>query len=201
MKKLAKKLFLSGIMKRSQNYLPLTGREKVMVNWFIKFILATILLIACWILPVIELNGHIGYVRALEAQASQIEEKTQTTPELSATVEDIEVYEVLDQAIRTVTAYNVGDPYQTDDTPCIGAYTKVNLCEELEKGVNVCAANFVPLGTELLLEGKNGWSFHCIVWDRMNKRYPNRVDIAMKLSEKQRAKNFSTQNLSVKILK
>ena len=108
--------------------------------------------------------------------------------------------EVLEETIREVTAYNVGDVYQTDDSPCIGAYSKVNLCEEVGRGRNVCASNFVPLGTKLLIEGANGWSFECIVWDRMNSRFTDRVDIAMNLWEKDRAIKFGLQRLSVKIL-
>ena len=115
-------------------------------------------------------------------------------------VANIAIYEVSSETIRTVTAYNVGDPNQTDDSPCIGAYSKVNLCEEVAKGKNVCAANFVPLGTELLIEAENGWNFHCIVWDRMNERFGERVDIAMNLWEKDRALRFN-QKLKVKILK
>lgn len=107
---------------------------------------------------------------------------------------------IKNEVIREVTAYNVGDVAQTDSTPCIGAYSKVNLCEEVENGRNVCAANFVPLGTELLITAKGGWEFNCIVWDRMARKHKNRVDIAMKLSEKNRAINFGIQLLNVEIL-
>lgn len=110
------------------------------------------------------------------------------------------IQKIQSETIREVTAYNVGDVNQTDSSPCIGAYSKVNLCEEVARGKNVCAANFVPLGTELLLEGNDGWSFKCIVWDRLNSRYPNRVDIAMNLWEYDRAVGFGLQRLNVKIL-
>ena len=108
---------------------------------------------------------------------------------------------VISQAIRVATAYNLGDRKQTDNSPCIGAYTKVNLCKEVAKGTNVCAANFVPLGTKLLIEAPTGWTFQCIVWDRLSKRYPNRVDIAMNYWEHKRAVKFGKQKLLVKILK
>lgn len=114
--------------------------------------------------------------------------------------ETIEVIEVVSETIREVTAYNVGDPNQTDASPCIGAYSKVNLCEEVASGVGVCASNFVPLGTHLQIIAGNGWSFECVVWDRMNSRYTNRVDIAMNLWEKDRAIKFGLQNLTVRIL-
>lgn len=108
-------------------------------------------------------------------------------------------YEVVRESFRHVTAYNVGDIYQTDSTPCIGAYPKVNLCEEVKKGVRVCAANFVPLNTVLRIVTDEE-SFECIVWDRMASRFSTRVDIAMDYSEKAQAKQFGLQNLKVQIL-
>lgn len=94
--------------------------------------------------------------------------------------------------IREVTAYNVGDKNQTDSTPCVGA-SGDDLCQLLETGINICAANFVPLKTKLYVD-KFG---ECLVLDRLNSRYQNRVDIAMKLNEKQRAINFGLQKLLV----
>lgn len=70
----------------------------------------------------------------------------------------------------TVTAYN-SVPWQTDDTPCIGAQG-TDICKIYEAGENVCAANFVPLGTKMEVEGLGT----CIVRDRMNARYTKRVD-------------------------
>lgn len=70
----------------------------------------------------------------------------------------------------TVTAYN-SVPWQTDATPCIGAQG-TDICEIYESGENVCAANFVPLGTVLVVDGLG----ECTVRDRMNSRYYYRVD-------------------------
>ena len=117
------------------------------------------------------------------------------------TEEPQDKYEVIRESVRQVTAYNVGDVYQNDSTPCTGAYSRVDLCEELEKGVNVCAANFVPLHTMLRIYTDEGQSFECIVWDRMNSRYPNRVDIAMSYEEKIEARQFGLQRLTVQVLK
>lgn len=72
----------------------------------------------------------------------------------------------------TVTAYNPWDPNQTDTTPCIGP-KNVDICEVM-KTQTVCAANFVPLGTVLELEG-----ITCIVLDRTSTKYGDRVDVAM----------------------
>ena len=104
-------------------------------------------------------------------------------------------YIVKSETIRIVTAYNAGDPRQTDDTPCISANGE-NLCDALAKGENRCAANFVPLGS-LLYVDKIGV---CLVTDRTNKRYRNRVDIAMQKDEYQKARRFGRQKLQVKII-
>ena len=102
---------------------------------------------------------------------------------------------VKQQTIRYVTAYNVGDENQTDDTPCIGA-ANTNICEALDRGEMHCAANFVKLGTKLHVD-KIGV---CTVTDRMNKRYRNRVDIAMPKDKYKEALLFGRQKLMVKVL-
>ena len=51
-------------------------------------------------------------------------------------------YVVESETIRVVTAYNAGDPAQTDDSPCISASGE-DLCAALELGQKRCAANFV----------------------------------------------------------
>ena len=104
--------------------------------------------------------------------------------------------EIISETVRFVTAYNVGDPNQTYGNPCISASGE-NICRALLFGEKRCAANFVPLGTELFIE-KFG---RCLVTDRTNSRYRNRVDIAMKLNEFKKAKKFGKQKLHVKILK
>ena len=104
-------------------------------------------------------------------------------------------YRVKSETIRVVTAYNVGDPRQTDDTPCISANGE-NICKALANGEMRCAANFVPLGSRLHVD-KIGV---CLVTDRMNRRYRNRVDIAMRKDEYRKACRFGRQKLHVKIL-
>jgi hypothetical protein len=74
-------------------------------------------------------------------------------------------YIVRSETIRVVTAYNAGDPGQTDDTPCISASGE-NICKALAKGKKRCAANFVPLGSRLHVE-KIGV---CLVTDRTNRK-------------------------------
>ena len=106
-----------------------------------------------------------------------------------------QLFNVKSETIRVVTAYNVGDPRQTDDTPCISANGE-NICRALAEGEMRCAANFVPLGSHLYVD-KIGV---CLVTDRMNRRYRNRVDIAMKKNEYRKARRFGKQKLHVKIL-
>lgn len=98
--------------------------------------------------------------------------------------------------IREATAYNVGDPDQTDDSPCLTADGS-NACEELARGKKICAANFVPIGTKLIITGIG----ICTVKDRMHRRFKDRVDIAMQAHEKQRARKFGLQKLEVRVLK
>ena len=98
--------------------------------------------------------------------------------------------------IREVTAYNVGDSAQTFGDPCQSANGE-NICAALDSGFKRCAANFVPFGTKLHID-KIGV---CTVTDRMNKRYGERVDIAMKKNEKARALRFGLKHLKVKIVR
>ncbi len=99
-------------------------------------------------------------------------------------------------SIREVTAYNVGDPKQTHGNPCISSNGE-NICAALNLGFKRCAANFVPFGTQLHI-GNYGV---CTVTDRMNRRYRNRVDIAMKVTERDKALQFGLKKLKVTILR
>ena len=97
-------------------------------------------------------------------------------------------------SIREVTAYNVGDPKQNHGDPCVAANGE-NICAALNLGLKRCAANFVPFGTQLSIEHYGV----CTVTDRMNRRYKDRVDIAMKLTEKDKALQFGVKKLKVTI--
>jgi 3D (Asp-Asp-Asp) domain-containing protein len=99
-------------------------------------------------------------------------------------------------SIREVTAYNVGDPKQNHGNPCISANGE-NICAALNLGFKRCAANFVPFGTQLYIDHYGV----CTVTDRMNSRYRNRVDIAMKVTEKDKALQFGLKKLKVTILR
>lgn len=192
----ARLMLMGSILKSSRNYLPLTNREKEMVKWFFKFQIMIVLNIVLWTTPVLAIQSHLSDFKSLEAKVSVQEAIASPEPKS----EEFSVYEIVSQTIREVSAYNAGDPHQTDSNPCISANGE-NICEALAAGYNRCAANFVPFGTELLLQSPDGsWSFQCLVVDRMNSRYPNSVDIAMSLEEKQRALKFGRQKLLVSIL-
>jgi len=82
---------------------------------------------------------------------------------------------IIRTSTHTMTAYN-SDPRQTDDTPCITA-NGFNVCEH---GIeDTIAANFLKFGTKVMIPELFGDRIF-IVRDRMNKRYPDRVDIWMK---------------------
>ena len=74
---------------------------------------------------------------------------------------------------RVVTAYT-SYPEQTDSTPCIGAWGD-DLCRMFAEGTRPCASNAFVRGTLVSIEGYGT----CTVLDRMNSRYPDRVDIYM----------------------
>jgi len=96
--------------------------------------------------------------------------------------------------VREVTAYNVGVRRQTSKRPCLGA-TGENLCRLVARGLKVCAANFVDHETILNIEGYG----ECIVLDRMNRRFADRVDIAMREDEVDRALEFGIQRRYVDV--
>jgi len=104
--------------------------------------------------------------------------------------------EIIVETIREITAYNVGDTAQTSGDPCQSANGE-DICAALKAGLKRCAANFVPLGSRLHIAAHGV----CTVTDRMNRRYQNRVDIAMRVDEKKKALQFGLQKRTVTILK
>ena len=102
---------------------------------------------------------------------------------------------LINEKTRRVTAYNVGDNFQCSGDPCISANGE-NICLALDLGYRRCAANFVDFGVRLFIE-KIG---ECLVTDRLSSRYPQTVDLAMRLDEKERALKFGRQRLNVKVL-
>lgn len=126
----------------------------------------------------------IGIGSTLMLMGSRFEGPASRAPGLKTTVVETRFAGV----VREVTAYNVGVREQTSETPCIGAGGD-DLCELVERGVNVCAANFAPLGAILDIEDHG----ECVVLDRTHRRYGHRVDIAMKENEIEEALEFGVR--------
>ncbi|MBL7058402.1 3D domain-containing protein [Patescibacteria group bacterium] len=106
---------------------------------------------------------------------------------------DNKEYKVLWSDYRTFTGYN-SDPWQTDDTPCIAA----NGFDVCQHGIeDTVAANFLPFGTKIRIPEKFGDRIF-IVRDRMNRRYPNSVDIWMIYKEDARA--FGRRSLRMEVV-
>ena len=76
-------------------------------------------------------------------------------------------YRIVGNGIVTATAYN-SLASQTDNTPWITAAG--THCRE-----GVIAANHLPIGTKVIIEGFPNRIF--VVEDRMNRRYKKRIDI------------------------
>lgn len=163
----------------------MTKKRKAKISQRKAIILLTAIMIGSAII------GHAG--QWTENDTALAEELSVKTP--IAKIAEINVYEITGETIREVTAYNAGDPAQTDASPCIGASGE-NICAALARGEKRCAANFVALGSELFIENYG----QCKVTDRLAKKFNNRVDIAMQADEKDRAIKFGKQNLVVKIL-
>ena len=93
-----------------------------------------------------------------------------------------------------VTAYT-SETGQTDGSPCITA-NNFNLCDQ---GIeNTIAANFLPFGAKVRMPELFGDRIF-IVRDRMNKRFPERVDIWM--IEKPDAIKFGVKVAKIEVLK
>lgn len=131
-----------------------------------------------------------------EPVSQKVELATTTTePPLKPDFCQIRGYKgVVAEFIGEVSAYNLGDRWQNDDSPCIGAFNE-NLCEAQDL---VVANNYYRQGTIACIEGVG-----CArVADRMNARYGKKnFDIAMRLDEKKKAKEFGRRNLKIIICK
>jgi 3D (Asp-Asp-Asp) domain-containing protein len=101
--------------------------------------------------------------------------------------------QILRASTHTITAYN-SDPAQTDDTPCITA-NGFDVCEHWQE--DTIAANFLRFGTKVRIPELYGDRIF-VVRDRMNKRYPSRVDIWMK--DKSDARSFGVKVVKIEVV-
>lgn len=100
---------------------------------------------------------------------------------------------VIRTSFHTLTAYN-SEPGQTDDTPCITA-NNFDVCAH---GIeDTIAANFLKFGTKVRIPELFGDRIF-IVRDRMNRRYPERVDVWM--LSKTEARQFGVKRATIEII-
>ena len=102
-------------------------------------------------------------------------------------------FRVFSASEHTITAYT-SEVAQTDSTPCITA-NGFNLCKHGQE--DSIAANFLKFGTKVRIPELFGDRIF-IVRDRMNKRYPNHVDIWFK--NKEQAIHFGAQTARIEIV-
>lgn len=155
------------------------------------FALAALIGITAFIAVYMALAGNMGDSTIPAVKAS--------TGHLSANYDPcgLEVVECEGETamIRTITAYNVGDPSQTDSSPCIGA-TGENLCEALAHGEKIVATNELPLGSKVAIAGEV-----YTVKDRTSGRYQYRYDIAYPAEQYQEALEWGVRDLEVILIK
>lgn len=102
-------------------------------------------------------------------------------------------YKVLSVSTHNVTAYT-SEVAQCDEAPCITA-NGFNVCTHNTE--DVIAANFLPFGTKVRIPELFGDRVFT-VQDRMNRRFPNHVDVWMK--DYDDAIHFGTKPAKIEVL-
>lgn len=141
-----------------------------------------------------ETRGHedINALPPIPAQAETLQVETVLVPP-EPTERLIEATKpVPTGTVREVSAYT-STVAQTDATPCISADGS-DICVRYAAGEGICATNAYPMGTVLSVDGLGT----CVVADRMNARYRNRVDWYFG-QDTPRAIEFGIQNLYVEV--
>lgn len=98
------------------------------------------------------------------------------------------------------TSYS-SEAAQTDNTPCIPAMWKFNLCDYFAAtGIeDTIAANFLPLGTKVRFPELYGDKIF-VVRDRMNAKYNGKSRIDFWKSTKSSAVKFGVQRMTMEVL-
>jgi 3D (Asp-Asp-Asp) domain-containing protein len=98
------------------------------------------------------------------------------------------------------TAYS-SEVAQTDDTPCIPAMWKFDLCEyyDIYGVADTIAANDLPLGTKVRFPDVYGDKVFT-VRDRMNRRYTGKSRIDLWKPERSEAIQFGVQRMKMEVL-
>jgi len=92
-----------------------------------------------------------------------------------------------------ITSYT-SEVAQTDSSPCITA-NGYNVCTGANE--DTIAANFLPFGTKVRIPELFGDRVF-VVRDRMNRRYPNRVDVWLRDNDE--AIQFGVQFAKIEVL-
>ena len=134
-------------------------------------------------------NNEIIKSAVMDAEAAKIMMESEIYEEETREPE----YRVIRTSVHAMTAYN-SEVAQTDDTPCITA----NGFDVCEHGIeDTIAANFLKFGTKVRIPDLFGDRIF-VVRDRMNKRYPDRVDIWM--LEKSDALQFGVRRARIEVV-
>ena len=169
---------MKSIKSLGEDLIPLSRKQGVLIY----IIIACVFQFVLFYTPVLADNA---INEALAQEASLEEEGIVSNEVLIKEAEPIapqenflplhEKRKVLGTSRHAMTAYNSA-PRQTDDTPCITA-NGFNVCEH---GIeDTIAANFLKFGTKVQIPELFGDRIF-VGRDRMNKRYPDRVDIWFK---------------------
>jgi 3D (Asp-Asp-Asp) domain-containing protein len=102
-------------------------------------------------------------------------------------------YTVVSTSLRAITAYT-SEVGQCDESPCITA-NGFNVCKNGKE--DVIAANFLKFGTKVRIPELFGDRIF-IVQDRMNRRFPNKVDVWMK--DKSDAIHFGIKTARIEVV-
>jgi len=134
--------------------------------------------------------------KTLEAKTAESDNKSDGTNR----TKEADQFDPMRWNYMLVTAYNAGDESQCDDTPC-EASDLSNICDRLENGEKLVAANFVKLGSKIEIKNKDGVILgRYTVVDHTSSDYKYRVDIAFKLKEKKEALEIGKQTLLVRVI-
>ncbi|NCN99868.1 hypothetical protein GW920_01990 [Candidatus Falkowbacteria bacterium] len=122
--------------------------------------------------------------------ASSTQNMTEASPDANTPTSTLKVVR---SSSHVITAYN-SEVGQTDDSPCITA-NGFNVCKHGEE--DTIAANFLKFGTKVQIPELFGDRIF-IVRDRMNRKYPNRIDVWM--LERQDALKFGFKVATIKVV-
>ncbi|NTU98621.1 hypothetical protein HGA64_01270 [Candidatus Falkowbacteria bacterium] len=147
-------------------------------------------------------KNNLQTVSSFSAAESFFDEKIDSTPDNSANFKEkepvskpkvVKVKTLVNHGYHSMTAYN-SEAAQTDSSPCTTA-NGFNVCKH---GVeDTIAANFLKFGTKVRIPELFGERVF-VVRDRMNARYPDRVDVWFK--SKNDALKFGVRKAKIEIV-